>query len=126
MMTAEGFRGRLAHDPFLIRRFIQIKLQDHNLNIDDETRKQLSEFAQSDPMNDLGKLQANGPRDVDYLWQNNGWHIDKSGHRMLYRLDEETGNKKLVELRDPAGRVKRRFDDPELDRDNDVSISPKF
>jgi hypothetical protein len=38
---------------------------------------------------------------------------------MLYRLDEASGNKKLVEVRDPAGVVIRRIDTPALNNEFD-------
>lgn len=117
LMTAEGPRGREAHDPFILRRFVSLKLNDPTVQLSDENRKTLTEFAKSDPMNDFGKQNATGPRDLGYLWQNNGWQIERSGHRMLFRLDDETGNKKLVEVRSPAGVLERSFDNPTPDPD---------
>lgn len=119
MMTEDGARGRYDHDPFILRRFVQIRLQDQNLKISDENRATLSEYASSDPMNDLGKGKNPDPKDQSHIWNNGGWQIEKSGHRMLYRLDEQTGNKKLVELRDPAGQVLRRIDQPVIRMEHD-------
>jgi response regulator RpfG family c-di-GMP phosphodiesterase len=112
MMTEDGPRGRYEHDPFILRRFIQLRLQDQNLKLDDSSRAYLSEYASSDPMIDLGKGKSENRNDQSYLWANDGWQVEKSGHRMLYRLDEVSGNKKLVEVRDPAGVVIRRIDPP--------------
>jgi hypothetical protein len=42
---------------------------------------------------------------------------------MLYRLAVETGNKKFVELRDPAGVVVRRVEPPQFNSEMDFDPS---
>lgn len=119
MMTEDGPRGRYEHDPFILRRFIQLRLQDQNLKLEDSARSYLSEYASSDPMIDFGKGKSDNRNDMSHLWVNDGWQIEKSGHRMLYRLDEVSGNRKFVELRDPAGVLVRRVDPPVLNNEMD-------
>lgn len=108
-------QGRRIHDPFLLRRFVQLRLQDQNLNISDEAREELTAFATSEPMSDFGKKKGFS-KDHAYLWANGGWSVDRSGHRMLYR-DDSPRTPKIVELRDPAGHVLRRIDGPVLETD---------
>jgi hypothetical protein len=123
MMTEDGPRGRYEHDPFILRRFVQLRLQDQNLKLDDGARAYLSDYASSDPMVDFGKGKNENRNDMSHLWANDGWQVEKSGHRMLYRLDEVTGNKKFVELRDPAGVLVRRVEPPVLNNENDFDVS---
>lgn len=121
MMTADEHpprQGRRNHDPFILRRFIQLRLQDQNLHLSDSSRKELKDFAQSHPMSDFGKTADS--RDKTYLWDNDGWEVDASGHRMLFRQDGPR-TPKLVELRDPAGIVRRRENAPVLETDVDYS-----
>ncbi|TLX17216.1 HD domain-containing phosphohydrolase [Rhizobium sp. MHM7A] len=122
MMTEDGPRGRYEHDPFILRRFVQLRLQDQNLRLDDNSRAYLSEYAASDPMIDFGKGKSENRNDMSHLWANDGWQVEKSGHRMLYRLDEVSGNKKLVEVRDPAGIVVRRIDPPALNNEIEFEV----
>jgi response regulator RpfG family c-di-GMP phosphodiesterase len=131
MMTddvAPPSKGRLDHDPFILRRFIQLRLQDQNLNISDESRQELTAFSLSDPMSDFGKKVTGTKLDYTAIFENGGWNIDKSGHRILFR-DDSPRSPKIVELRDPTGVLKRREKGPALETDvdyTDTGLKPRM
>lgn len=93
LMTQDepGF-GRYAFDPFLLRKFVSLRLADTELQLSDESRQALMSYATSDPMLDIkGGLEAN-----------DGWKIDRSGHRIKFEIDEN-GHRRMVEILDASG-----------------------
>lgn len=102
-----GF-GRRNFDPFLLRRFVAVRLADPGFSASSDGRADLEEYAGSDPMSDLD-------HDVE---SNDGWLVKKSGYRLRYSVDEASGGRRLVDLLDPAGRPshRRRAVDLEMDR----------
>lgn len=82
--------GRASFDPFLLRRFIAMRLRDPALAATPTQRTALEEFSRSDPMSDL-----RGRRDLKIL---------RSGQRMTFDVDE-AGNRKLTAITEPNGRV---------------------
>lgn len=129
MMTEDVMppqQGRRNHDPFILRRFIQLRLQDQNLLLSDEFRAELTAFAQSHPMRDLGKTGHDIVPDYKAIFENGGWNIDKSGHRTMFR-DDAPRSPKISEVRDPVGNVKRRETRPSLETDVDyASTTPRL
>ncbi len=109
-------QGRRNHDPFILRRFVQLRLQDQNLSVSDEFRQELMAFSLSDPMMDLGKSFISAKLDYKAIFENDGWNIDKSGHRVRYR-DDSPRSPKIAEVRDPSGVVKRSEKAPALETD---------
>lgn len=86
-----GF-GRRAFDPFLLRRFVAMRLQDPSLAVSKENRESLEAFAKSNPMEDVpGGWEANG-----------GWLVKPSGHRIRY-VRASSGNRRMEEMRGPTG-----------------------
>jgi len=86
-----GF-GRRAFDPFLLRRFVAMRLQDPSLAVSTENREALESFVKSNPMDDVpGGWEAN-----------DGWLVKPSGHRILYGR-AENGNRRMEEMRGPTG-----------------------
>jgi HD-GYP domain-containing protein (c-di-GMP phosphodiesterase class II) len=95
LMTRDdpGF-GRYAFDPFLLRKFVSLRLADTELRLSDEISHELMSFATSDPMLDIkGGWEAN-----------DGWRIDRNGNRIRFEQNED-GHRRMVEILDPAGKV---------------------
>lgn len=93
IMTADkvGF-GRYAFDPFLLRKFVSLRLADPELKLSTEARVELTEFASGDPMLDIsGGWEAN-----------DGWQVDRSGNRYKFERNEN-GNRLMVGMVDPVG-----------------------
>lgn len=89
--ASPGF-GRRAFDPFLLRRFVAMRLKDPSLAVSPENRVALDEYAASSPMEDIpGGWRENG-----------GWHVKATGHRIKYET-AENGNRRLAEMRGPVG-----------------------
>jgi HD-GYP domain len=87
--------GRFNFDPFLLRRFVRMRLGDVDLQatLSDEGRMELEKFANSHPMSDFeGGLAY-------------GWKIDPNGNRAFRYVDERSGNQKLAEMRNAQGDV---------------------
>jgi HD-GYP domain len=85
--------GRFNFDPYLLRRFVTMRLVDidFNASLSDEGRKALVEYANSHPMSDFDD------RLVD------GWKIDANGNRCYKYIDEVTGHEKTGEIRNARG-----------------------
>lgn len=86
--------GRKSFDPFLLRRFVAMRLADPNFHAGPENRAALEAYARSQPMDDVpGGWEAN-----------DGWHVKMTGHRIRYERGEN-GNRKMVEMRGPTGEL---------------------
>lgn len=85
--------GRFNFDPFLLRRFVMMRLVDIDFNagLSAEGREELTTYAKSHPMNDFDDRLANG------------WKIDANGNRSFKYLDDKTGNEKTGEMRNARG-----------------------
>jgi hypothetical protein len=95
--------GRAAFDPFLLRRFVAMRLRDASLDATASQRTALEEFARSDPMGDLGAR-----KDLQ---------ISRSGHRLHYDIDA-AGHRTLSAMTHPNGSTTTEF--PRL------SLKPEF
>ena len=87
--------GRYMLDPWLMRRFVAMRLHDPEFNavLTDEGRETLQKYAFSPPMSDFKE------RLVD------GWKIDPLGNRIFKYGDPKTGNEKCGEIRGPTGEL---------------------
>lgn len=81
--------SNFSFDPFLIRQFIKIKLNDQKIkeSFSIDSINKLSNFSNSNPMNDISE-------------DNNGWVIKKNGYRIKYDINEY-GNKQLSKILNP-------------------------
>lgn len=88
-----GF-GRRAFDPYLLRRFVAMRLEDPSFRPSAENRAALQAYSRTDPMDDVpGGWESNG-----------GWHVKATGHRIRYST-AGNGNRKVSEMRGPSGEV---------------------
>jgi hypothetical protein len=101
--------GRAAFDPFLLRRFIAMRLRDPSIEATPAQRTALEEFARSDPMMDLA-----GRKDIQ---------ISRSGHRLHYDIDE-AGHRTLAAMTHPDGSKTRDF--PRLAPKPDLGPTPSM
>jgi hypothetical protein len=90
-----GQFGRFNFDPFLLRRFVMMRLVDidFNIGLSAEGREELSAYAKSHPMNDFDDRLAYG------------WKIDANGNRSFKYVDEKSGNEKTAEMRNAQGEL---------------------
>jgi response regulator RpfG family c-di-GMP phosphodiesterase len=112
MMTAKTdppALGRAAFDPFLLRRFVAMRLRDPSLAAAPSQRTALEEFSRSDPMSDL-----KGRRDVD---------ISRTGQRLHFEMDG-SGNRKLLAMTRPDGSTLREF--PRLAAEPEFAPAPSI
>lgn len=89
--------GRRAFDPFLLRRFVMMRLTDpaFRREVSQDAFDQLLGYVSSSPMSDF----PNGFRD------NDGWKVSTGGHRKRYQYNDR-GNHRLVALLSPLGEAK--------------------
>lgn len=80
--------GRAAFDPFLLRRFVAMRLRDPLIEVTVEQKTRIEEFARSDPMEDVGQR-----RDLK---------ISRAGHRIHYSVDA-AGRRELTAMTRPDG-----------------------
>lgn len=113
MMTAETSPpalGRAAFDPFLLRRFVAMRLRDPSLAATLVQRTALEEFSRSDPMRDL-----KGRRDLQIL---------RDGTRIHFEIDE-ADHRTMKSITCSDGRVITEFprltSEPESDRVSTMS-----
>lgn len=96
LMTRDnrGGFGRHQSDPFLLRRFVMMRMTDpefqKGLKADD--KEELSSYMNSEPMSDL-ELK-DGLAD--------GWSIAPNGTRTMKYRDSASGNLKVAEIRSPT------------------------
>lgn len=112
MMTAKTEApalGRAAFDPFLLRRFVAMRLRDPSLDATVAQRTGLEEFARSDPMEDLGSR-----KDLQ---------ISRAGHRLHYVVDE-TGHRTLSAMTRPNGSKMTEF--PRLMPSQELTAAPSL
>lgn len=93
LMTQEpedrGNFGRFGFDPFLLRKFVLMRLVDVHFNavLSSEGKQELRAYAKSAPMSDFETDLADG------------WLISPMGSRTLKYQDPRTGNWKTAEVR---------------------------
>lgn len=92
-VPSPGF-GRRAFDPFLLRRFVSMRLASKDFAVSPENRAALEAYARTPPMDDVPGGWA----------ENGGWHVKPSGHRIRYFI-AENGNRKMLEMIGPTGHV---------------------
>lgn len=101
LMTQEpaerGQFGRFGFDPFLLRRFVTMRLVDidFQLGLSKEGRAALTAYANSPPMNDFDYGDG---QQTAY-----GWKIDPNGNRSFKYTDHKSGNEKIAEMRNAQG-----------------------
>ena len=88
-----GQFGRYGFDPFLLRRFVLMRLVDVDFNagLSKEGRSALTAYANSHPMSDFDHELAYG------------WKIDPNGNRSFKYADPNSGNEKIAEMRNAQG-----------------------
>jgi len=95
-VPSPGF-GRRGFDPFLLRRFVSMRLASEDFVASPENRATLEAYARTPPMDD-----------VPGGWEENeGWHVKASGHRIRYCI-ADSGNRKMLQMRGPTGHVQFR------------------
>lgn len=92
-----GQFGRFAFDPYLLRRFVTMRLVDIDFQagLSKEGKAALIEYANSPPMSDfvIGSEQQ-----LAF-----GWKIDPNGNRTIRYMDHQSGNEKVSEMRNAQG-----------------------
>ncbi len=90
-----GQFGRFNFDPYLLRRFVTMRLVDidFNVGLSAEGREELTAYAKSHPMDDFEDRLAHG------------WKIDANGHRSYKYIDGKSGNEKIGEMRNARGEL---------------------
>lgn len=90
-----GNFGRFGFDPFLLRRFVLMRLVDIDFQavLSADGRKALTEYANSAPKTDFEDGVAYG------------WKIDPNGIRSFKYMDHKSGNEKLAEMRNAQGEL---------------------
>lgn len=130
LMTKDnkGGFGRQASDPFLLRRFVMMRLGDPVLHasLKKDEKDALSAYMNSDPMSDLEL--------TDGLAE--GWSISPTGARTMKYRDEVTGNVKVAEIRNAGDELivgpfgpraeNARYRQPEPENDQQYSTSFRY
>lgn len=92
-IPSPGF-GRRAFDPFLLRRFVSMRLAAKDFAVSADNRAALELYVRTPPMDDVPGGWA----------ENDGWHVKPSGHRIRYCV-AESGNRKMLQMVGPTGQV---------------------
>lgn len=118
LMTQEpaerGQFGRFAFDPYLLRRFVTMRLVDIDFHagLSKEGKAALVEYANSHPMSDF--VQDHEQK-LAY-----GWKIDPNGNRSIRYTDHKSGNEKIAEIRNAQGALIYGPVGPRAERINEI------
>ncbi|NTF17318.1 HD domain-containing protein [Agrobacterium rubi] len=120
MMTQEPAEraqfGRFGFDPFLLRRFVMMRLvdADFHASLSTEGKAALIDYANSPPMSDF-KLEDG--QTLAY-----GWKIDPNGNRSIRYVDSRSGNEKIAEMRNAQGALIYGPVGPRLNTSHDKTV----
>lgn len=96
LMTRDnrGGFGRHQSDPFLLRRFVMMRMTDSEFQkgLKAADNEELSSYMNSEPMSDLELKDGLA----------NGWSIAPNGTRTMKYRDSASGNLKVAEIRSPT------------------------
>lgn len=117
LLNLVEMHGRgVMFDPFLIRKFVELRLERAEDSLTSAARTRLRDFAVGDPMEDLDRMG----REVDF----EGWRIDRKGMRRKYVRDHAIDYDVLLEVVTPHG-AKRRVADFPISTPRDAARRPE-